>query len=463
MKVCAKCGRSYGDAAVVCAYDGAALGPAAVRSSAASRRGNLESGDVLGAYRVLGRIGIGGMGVIYRAEHVRLGRKVALKVLKPELSTRADVIRRFFTEARAVNEIGHPNIVDIIDFVEDANESPPLIYMVMELLSGQDLAARIQAAGPLDPAEVVEIGRQVADALIAVHRVKILHRDLKPENIFLCRREDSAVQVKLLDFGVARAFGQREEVRITDPGTAIGTPEYMAPEQILGRELDDRTDIYGLGLVFYDMLTNSVPFQSSNYGEIMVQQVKEAPPPLSARRKEGARVPPGLEQLVMRCLRKDPAERFQNMRDMRAALEVCLTAEVAQPLSSVDTALVETPLRRVPRRWIIAGVTVCCALAGGGLGVLAVRAWRRTPAGAGSAESRGGAVARAVVPAAVPVAVRRDAGGPVPDGRRAEPDLGGQRAAEGRKAQGAGRRKRPPAVRRKTRKSLEGTVDPFAQ
>jgi serine/threonine protein kinase len=380
--LCPKCRRTYGDDAKACAYDGEALQSA---EAVATPPGEHGPGDLIGVYRVLNRVGTGGMGIIYRAEHVRLGRKVALKVLRQEISSRADVVARFFSEARSVNEIGHPNIIDIIDFVEDRSRQPPLVYTVMELLKGQTVAQRVRTAHPLDPQEVVKIALQVTDALVAVHRVQILHRDLKPENIFLAARDDGTVAVKLFDFGLATAFGDRDGVHMTDPGTVVGTPEYMAPEQILGRSLDARTDIYSLGLVLYDMLTNTVPFQSTKYGELLIQQVKEAPEPVAARRgSQGAPVPAALEDAVMRCLRKSPAQRFQSMEELHAALEKSLNGAVAARAVATPRPCATSPVRleapetrelvlSTPRRRpLVLGLLVVVGVAAG-LGFWALR------------------------------------------------------------------------------------------
>ena len=470
MKICPECARSYANDAVVCAYDGTPLSTGSTQGWDPTASAEPKVGDVLGAYRILGQIGAGGMGVIYRAEHVRLGRKVAIKLLLPELAKRADVVSRFFEEARAVNEIGHPNILDIIDFVEKCDESPPLVYMVQELLQGQDLASRIRSAGPLEPEEVVGIALQVTDALIAVHRVKILHRDLKPENIFLVPREDVGTVVKLLDFGVAKAFGQRQKVSITDPGTAVGTPEYMAPEQILGRELDDRTDIYALGLVLYDMLTNTVPFQSSAYGEVLIAQVKEQPEPISTRRRSGTPVPAALDALVMRCLRKDPAERYQTMREVKVALKACMPGYAfttsgslpvldlqpdLAPAAGIPTQLVETP-RRQRRSALILGIALALILGAGGLLIWLLRG---TEAPDKTAAVRSPEVARPARSAGLDGGPRSDASGPA----AIRPDTG----AKGLVAQPARKSKRVPKVgtrkAKKRRHGLEGTVDPFAR
>ncbi len=462
MRICPTCGRSHDDGVEVCPYDETPL-------TATQRETDfLNPDEVLGAYRVLGKIAVGGMGVIYRAEHVRLGRKVALKVLRQELLERTDILHRFFEEARAVNEIGHPNIIDIIDFVEDFQSNPPRVYMVMELLVGQDLAARIDSVGPLDPEEAVAVARQATDALIAVHRAKILHRDLKPENIFLCRREEGPPIVKLLDFGVAKTFGERQKVGITDPGTAVGTPEYMAPEQVLGRDLDDRTDVYALGLVLYDMLTDSVPFQSERYGEVLVMQVKDIPEPISTRRRRGKPVPPRLEQLVMRCLEKDPAQRYQSMRELRAALDDALVLDGAdapslapaptppapepvelQPLPPELAAGTEPdePLPTARRRYVLLGLAAS-VIAGSLVAIFSLT---------GSSSRGTSPLTKASRPdarAAIPPSPRPDAAAvaAVAADRGPAPDLAAPKV------------KRPGGKKKggkKTKPGLEGTVDPF--
>jgi len=243
-----------------------------------------EAGDRLGAYRILGAIGRGGMARIYEAEHVVLRRRVALKLLKPEMAQRQEEVARFFAEARAVNEIEHPNIVDVHDFVENPHLDPPAVYMVMERLDGEDLAARIDGRGPLDPTEIVRLIDPILDGLQAAHAVHILHRDLKPSNIFLAEI-DGRVCPKLLDFGLAKAFGNRASHGLTNPRVVAGTPEYMAPEQITAAPLDGRTDIYNIGLLLYEALTGTRPFSGKQDTEILIKQVSEQPPPLNERRR----------------------------------------------------------------------------------------------------------------------------------------------------------------------------------
>jgi len=343
-------------------------------------------GDLVGSYRVLEKIAEGGMGLIFRAEHHQLGREVVLKVLKPDLSQRTTLVRRFFQEARAVNRIGHPNIIDIIDFVEEGDHDPPRVFMVMESLKGEDLHVRIRKIGPLPPLEVVRIADQVADALIACHDLKILHRDLKPENIFLTHTAGGRPIIKLLDFGVAKALDAPRKMNLTDPGTAVGTPEYMSPEQFMNQEMDQRSDIYSLGLVLYYMLAGHAPFTSDKYGELLIMQVKHAPPPLTLHPRGRPPLPPALEQVVMRCLEKEPEERWQSMEEFRDAItsvlgaappqteDSPLEASAADPYTS-ETAEIAAVIGHGPRlrQLAIMGSLIVLVLA-----VAAFLLWKKT-------------------------------------------------------------------------------------
>jgi hypothetical protein len=328
-------------------------------------------GDVVGAYRILGRMTEGGMALIYQARHMRLSRPVALKVLKPEFALRAREVRRFLEEARAIGEINHPHIVEVFDFVEDYDVDPPRIYIVMELLAGQTLSQRIREAGPLDAAAAIAIGTQVADALGAVHRANLLHRDLKASNIFLVDGAQTSPQVTLLDFGLTVPFGERQRLNLTDPGTTVGTPDYMAPEQVLGQDLDARADVYSLGVVLYEMLAGSRPFAGGLASEIMVRHVREAPAPIQELRNDP--IPEALEQIVLRCLEKDPAARFQTVDELRQALEACSAGEYAPcPATEPVPVLYRLGLRRVPgmpsrQRYGVLVVSLTLLLAAAGI------------------------------------------------------------------------------------------------
>ena len=283
------------------------------------------AGRVLGSYRLVARLGEGGMGVVYLGEHIKLNKMVAIKVVRRELTSHPEILHRFFNEAKAVNAIGHPNIVSIVDFVEKFDEDPPIVYMVLEYLSGETLAKHIEENGAMSPEETVRIGLQMTDALGAIHQAKVLHRDLKPENIFLCETEDeSPPPVKLLDFGVAKKISDVSDDDITEPGMTVGTPEFMAPEQILDRKLDERMDIYLLGMVLYNMLTGDVPFKAEGLGKLLKQHLREPPLPIGMVRSGGKRVPPALDFLVMKCMEKDPAMRYQTASELNDALAHCL-------------------------------------------------------------------------------------------------------------------------------------------
>jgi serine/threonine protein kinase len=199
----------------------------------------------------------------------------------------------------------------------------------MELLKGQDLRQRIKEVGILTPGEAVAIALEVTDALIAAHEHQILHRDLKPENIFLERQAGGKIRIRLLDFGLAKVL-KRGKTANTNPEVAVGTPQYMAPEQILEQPLDARTDIYALGVVLYHMLAGRVPFNSKVYSAVLMRHVQDQPPPIAEHR--GKPVPPGLDAVVMRCLEKKAGSRFQSAKDLRDALRVSLLEEAVPTL-----------------------------------------------------------------------------------------------------------------------------------
>jgi serine/threonine protein kinase len=318
-KFCVVCSRLFRDGRSVCPDDGARLVHSA--APAASR-----IGQIVGNYRLLRIIGEGGVGTVYEAEHTRLGRKMAIKLLHEGVVTK-EMVTRFFNEARAVNEIRHPNIIEVEDFVTTPSGEH---YMLMEMLVGKDLRAAI-SEGVLAPERVSAIGEQVASALDAVHRVGIIHRDLKPDNIFLIRQDGREV-AKLLDFGVAKFTGDQQGV--TRAGMTMGTPAYMAPEQIItGRENDvgSGSDIYALGMVLYEALTGSPAFKGSATAQILRAHCFE--PVESPSKRRGEQLPAVLEAAVLKCLEKDRDHRFATAGDLSDALRahqpVQLSGQVA--------------------------------------------------------------------------------------------------------------------------------------
>ena len=214
----------------------------------------IDIGHTIGNYKITAKLGEGGMGVVYLAEHPVIGKKVAMKAIHPELSKNSDVVSRFITEAKAVNQIGHEHIVDIADF---GNTPEGEFYFVMEYLQGESLSDRLKRDKRIPVHQAMSVGAQIADALNASHQQGIIHRDLKPENIFLCNRGPSRDFVKVLDFGLAKLTQAEQKVtHKTRTGSVMGTPYYMSPEQCEGKtEIDYRADIYSLGVLIFEMLS----------------------------------------------------------------------------------------------------------------------------------------------------------------------------------------------------------------
>tara|TARA_R110002096_G_scaffold44524_10_gene119913 strand:- start:6156 stop:7982 length:1827 start_codon:yes stop_codon:yes gene_type:complete len=269
-------------------------------------------------YRITSKLGEGAMGVVYRGEHTVLGRPAAIKFLNADLAENEELVSRFFTEARAVNGIRHPNIVDITDFGQRGNRH----YYVMEFLDGQTLLDRLMLEGRTDLASTIRIGTQVAAALAAAHDKGIVHRDLKPENIYVCNHPDYPDYVKVFDFGIAKLIEKSPaDTHQTRAGYVLGTPLYMSPEQCTGEEsLDHRSDVYSLGIVLYQMITGVVPFNAPTMAGIVKGHISEQPTP---PRMHNNSIPPELEELILLALAKDPDDRIPDMRTMRSMLEAC--------------------------------------------------------------------------------------------------------------------------------------------
>jgi serine/threonine-protein kinase len=265
--------------------------------------GDLEAGQMVGEYRVEGLLGEGGMGRVYSSTHPVIAKRAAIKVLHPELSVNREAVERFVQEARSVNQIGHPNIVDIFSF---GTMPDGRCYFVMEWLRGESLRDRLRKS-PLPTTQSLAVLETVSLALEAAHDTGIVHRDLKPDNIFLVDVKGTQPTVKLLDFGIAKLLGNdSDRIEKTATGNLLGTPAYISPEQARGQHVDHRTDIYALGCLAYELLTGWLPFPAESAADMIARHLYEPPP---GARDKNPSVPREVESLIIAMLSKDVAQR----------------------------------------------------------------------------------------------------------------------------------------------------------
>jgi tRNA A-37 threonylcarbamoyl transferase component Bud32 len=324
LSTCARCGGTHG-VGESCAAPGLTLAfagdasapraptprpePAAPGTTAAT---DPLIGSRVGSFDVVRLLGRGGMGTVYLAEHPVIGSRVAVKFLHESMASDPAVVARFYDEARAVNLIGHENIVGIYDL---SMLPPNRYFFVMEYLEGETLQALLRA-GPVEPAVARDILLQTCDALQCAHEHGVVHRDLKPDNVFLVQRHGKAHFVKLVDFGIAKLRVKGATGGRTQSGFIVGTPEYMAPEQCEDGPIDARTDVYALGVMAFELATGRLPFEGKSVPQLLLAHLREAPPKPSSL----AQVPAELEATILRALEKDPARRFQDMTSFAAAL-----------------------------------------------------------------------------------------------------------------------------------------------
>jgi eukaryotic-like serine/threonine-protein kinase len=314
------------------------------------------SGQRIGPYQMVGQIGAGGMGEVYRAHDTRLNRDVAIKVLPSSFSSDPDRLRRFAQEARAAAALNHPNILAIFD-IGDWDGAP---YIVSELLLGETLRERLKN-GALPARKTVEYALQIARGLAAAHDKGIVHRDLKPENIFLTE----SGHLKILDFGLAKLTQAEQSdstpdaatVQVaTDAGLVMGTAGYMSPEQVRGKPADQRSDLFAFGAILYEMISGKRAFHGDSPADTMSAILKEEPPELS----ESARnVAPALERIVRHCLEKNPAQRFQSASDVAFSLEALTEISTASK-SGAQAIPAPEPARR---SWLLPIIAACAAVA----------------------------------------------------------------------------------------------------
>ncbi len=379
MKICPVCSTEYADDVKFCPNDGQTL-------RSAARASDLVGQVVADRYHIVKKLGEGGMGQVYLGEHVKMGRRSAIKVMNPSMVHDPDAVARFNREASNASRITHPNVCAIYDFGETPDG---LIYLAMEFIEGEPLTDLLEREGTLPVPRAAAIFLQTAEALQAAHDLGIVHRDLKPDNIMLTRRKGGGDTVKVVDFGIAKAVGgDQEGQKVTKTGLVLGTPEFMSPEQLSGDTLDGRSDLYSLALVFFRMLSGKLPFEATSVQETMIKRLIEEPATLAAARPDLS-FPAGLQPVLDTALARTPMERYQTVAkfaaDIAAVTGRPTTGAVPHTRSMADTEgktqLLDTAAgatqrisaKKAPtapaakKRWLIpvvAGVVV--VLAGGG-------------------------------------------------------------------------------------------------
>lgn len=333
MKRCPLCNGVYPDDARFCPNDGGSL--------RAEGRADLVGQVIAERYHVLQKLGEGGMGQVYLAEHVKMGRRNAIKVMSAGLSADPEAVSRFNREAANAAQISHPNVCTIYDF----GEHEGLIYLAMEYVEGTTLTQLLAEGGPLPLARVASIVTQVAEALAAAHEVGIVHRDLKPDNIMIVRQRGRDL-VKVVDFGIAKAIGANQGAqKVTRTGLVVGTPEYMSPEQLVGDPVDGRSDLYSLALVTFRMLTGELPFPASSGQEALFKRLTETPKTLAAV-SPGLHVPPGVQRALDTALQRNPGERQATPQDFGREF-ASAAAAVTAPIEAATHMVHEAPGRSV--------------------------------------------------------------------------------------------------------------------
>jgi serine/threonine-protein kinase len=350
-KVCPQCRAEYEATLDLCPDDGASL------VEAAAAVDPLVGQILADRYRIIRTLGEGGMGRVYLAEHVRMGRLSAVKVMNPALAPTPDAISRFNREAANASRINHPNVAAIYDFGETEDGT---LYLAMEFVEGQTLTSLLRNAGPLTPARAAELAGQVADGLTAAHRLGIVHRDLKPDNILVTHHHDGREWAKVVDFGIAKSTTQDSNQTVTSLGISIGTPEYMSPEQIAGEPLDARTDLYSLALVLFNMLTGALPHPALTSKQSLVQRLTARPRTLAEVRPNVA-WPPRLLKALERALAPEPDERYASVadfaHDVKGGVGLPTFMGAASIVGAVTRAMTPLVVAAVPGRTPPAGRT----------------------------------------------------------------------------------------------------------
>lgn len=359
--LCTACGKSNPPDAKFCGKCGQSL-----------ERSLPGVGDIIAdRYRVVGRIGEGAMGTVYRAEHVQISKVMAIKLLHHEVEKNAENVARFHREAEAASRLNHPNTVHVFDFGRTKSGS---LYLVMEYVDGDDLGKVIANGGAMPFGRVAYLCAQVAGSVADAHAAGVIHRDLKPENIVIAEGRDGE-RPKVLDFGLAKLFEGNLGAEVTSSGTIVGTPYYMSPEQIQGHELDGRSDVYAIGAIMYECVVGKPPFEAPNPVGVLSKHLSEMP--VRPSHRSPLSVPAEADEIIMRCLEKDPDDRYQTAEELRQALIEYITgvgsgdwrlSTVANPSAKSGTRRVDeldSIFTRKRRTW---AWLLLLALAAGGVG-----------------------------------------------------------------------------------------------
>jgi len=412
-RVCPQCGNEYLTSDRFCPRDGSPLRPKAGDDPLIGR-------VIADRYLMLARLGEGGMGRVYLAEHVKMNRQCAIKVMNPSLINDTESATRFSREASNAARILHPNVAAVFDY----GEADKVVYLVMEYVDGESLSAIIRREGALEPRRAVDIARQVADGLSAAHELGIIHRDLKPDNVIVARSRSHREVPKVVDFGIAKAMSESPKDALTRSGLVIGTPEYMSPEQLLGDPVDARADVYSLGCILYQMLTGQSAFAADTREQMIRRRLHEAPPHI---REVMPELPARLDTVIAHMLARSAGDRLGSAAEVRDALNPALVfagwdpAESNGPRARPQLQLTSAgfsvhpslqPTLRMPEQRksnaprIAAGIVVVGAIVGLG-GVLY---WSQQGAGAArvdSALSKPPAIAADSLPVATPKTLPR--------------------------------------------------------
>jgi len=329
MKICPKCGAEYPDTTTLCPSDGIAL---------ETSSDELLGQTLAGKYRIDEKLSEGGMGAVYKGTHVLMDKTVAIKVLRPSLAADEKIVARFSREARAASRISHPHAISVTDFGEDENG---IVFLVMEYLDGETLKNLIRREGPMPLTRVVDIIKQVGQALDAAHQQGVVHRDLKSDNIMLLNTMN-VDYAQVLDFGIAKITEREGEYHpgLTAPDLVIGTPQYMSPEQCSqSPDIDARSDVYSLGVIIYEMLVGHVPFTGESATAIMMKHLQQPAPSVLAERSD---VPAAVGRVVARALEKLPQNRYASASELVYDLTMAAEMEPAPARSNSDRLLVPT-------------------------------------------------------------------------------------------------------------------------